>query len=130
MRRGLRATLAVLSIVLAAGCQRPVVAGLPGTYVAEYEGGRDKLVIEPGGAYSHSITVGALTVVDTGRWEIDTSPGEQLSVSFAAFRFRAHDGTIKPAGVWHVDVRSRWPSDAYELCFDPDLNYCFKRTTR
>ena len=130
MKEVLLAAVALLPLLLTTGCQKPVAANLPGTYVAEYEGGTDKLMIDSTGSYSHMIASGTEGTLNAGKWEVETLPGEQLGVSFADFRFRTRGGAIKPAGVWHVRVQVRWQSSAYELCFDPDSNDCFVHVGR
>jgi len=113
---------AALAIV---GCEKPAVTAVPGFYVAEYDGDQDTLRVSPDGTYTHAVGSGASQQVDKGQWTVETLPGEQLGVSFNAFRFREHGGGVGVPGIWHVPVAVNGFSDEYKLCFDPDLDSCF-----
>lgn len=120
-----RASLTAMLGFSIVACKPMDPAQVPGTYVAEYAQGRDELVVRPDGTYEHVLSSRGVRVVDSGKWIFETLDGEKLGLSFYDFRFRTHDGSIKPKGIWHVEVEPDHRSDKYKLCFDPDLYSCF-----
>jgi hypothetical protein len=113
------------ALLAAVGCGKPLAAVIPGIYIAEYEGDQDTLKVLPDGTYTHAVGSRVSGQVNRGKWIVETLPGEQLGLSFDAFRFRKHEGGIGAPGIWHVTVQADAFSNEYRLCFDPDLGNCF-----
>jgi hypothetical protein len=114
-------------ILLAVGCRRLDEAQVPGLYAADYEGGSDTLELLADGTYKHKVGLETGAMVLTGTWKTDTLSGEKLGLSFEAFQFRRNSQTLKPSGVWHVEVERVGAAGDLALCFDPDLEKCFVR---
>jgi hypothetical protein len=114
--------LLVLAIV---GCSRGVEQReLPGQYEFSLDGMRQRVTIDADGKYSNVFyRDGALVWSDQGKWTYEESAGKK-GIALSEFRFGIPEYSSR-RGLWFV-VPEKTLTEVKELCFDSDLDRCFK----
>ena len=125
MNNCLRATQCLLLCLILVGCQRVTEESVVGSYQGQYGDGVDVLTLFPDGRYVHEFDSNANRPANQGNWIFETLHGGGAGVTFEGFQFRSDAKSLKPAGMWHVEVKKRTFSNSMMLCFDPDLGSCF-----
>jgi hypothetical protein len=110
-----------------AGCwSAPDRAALVGAYAFEKADTKQEINLNPDGTYSSRLFKNGVAVWSiSGKWEYETVAGE-TGVIFEKFKFGIEGyGAVGP-GFWFV-IPERALTGSIKLCFDSDLDYCFRR---
>ena len=108
------------------GCSRSVgKAEMPGVYEFRIDNIRQQITVRSDGTYANVFYRGNVLVwSDHGAWTYEDHQGNE-GILFAKFRFGIPEHSAL-RGFWFV-VPGKTIAGDKELCFDPDLNQCFRQ---
>ena len=116
--------LLLLFALAVAGCSGVVdKAELPGQYEFSLDNMKQRLTIGADGKYANVFSRGgALVWSEQGVWTYEEADGRR-GIMFGKFRFGIPE--YSSGGNWFV-VPEKTLTGVKALCFDPDLNRCFR----